>query len=134
MGRLTESQLWPLVKSLVPNAVRIETGGTAQGIPDVSYTTDGHHGFIELKIARSRKNGFLHVAFRPGQIDWLETHDRLAGYVWVLLATETRMLWLIHGIHSRQCAGTISPLVLDRHAYGVGTLHRPDCSLFAALL
>jgi hypothetical protein len=83
---------------------RIETGNTAKGIPDVYYITKllNRTGWIELKIAKRNKEGFICLPFRPGQQLFLSKHQKVScgAYVlfyfegYLILTTDTRSLYI----------------------------------------
>ena len=74
----------------------IETGTTAQGVPDSEYCfPGGKQGHIEHK----RTLGWQ-VEIRPEQIGWIKRRVRLGGRVFVAvrqLGAKRDVLWLFHG-------------------------------------
>jgi hypothetical protein len=58
------------------NFISIETGSTASGIPDVYYSSmvNDEVGWIELKVAKVKKDGLIEIPYRPGQINWLKDY------------------------------------------------------------
>ena len=132
MPRVVESSLWPIVKRVLPTAQRIETG-IALGIPDVLYSRHrlpdagaGHHGFIELKVARWQRKGMLKITFRPGQVKWLTERDTTGGHVWIFVITEANVLWLIQGRMAETFAKPFSISTLEMYAIYCGTKSKPD--------
>ena len=57
----------------------IETGGTGRGVPDVFFArrttkagfTSIINGWIELKNIQGELPDRIHIAFRPGQFEWI---------------------------------------------------------------
>lgn len=54
----------------------IETGATANGIPDVYYSSmvNDEVGWIELKIGERKKDNSIEIPYQPGQINWLKDY------------------------------------------------------------
>lgn len=78
---MTESEWWSRVKvqfSRQGDVCRIEstTGG---GVPDVNYAIQGHHGWIELKVAKRGK-----LIFEKFQIPWLRRRLHHMDALWIL--------------------------------------------------
>lgn len=70
----------------------VETGGTAQGVPDSEYCFPGGPcGWVEFKQIR----GWV-VPLRPAQIGWLTRRSRMGGRCWVAVRKEGT-LWLVPG-------------------------------------
>lgn len=85
---MTESDWWALVKVQLDrwgDSCRIEstTGG---GVPDVNYAIDGHHGWIELKVAKAGK-----LYFERFQIPWMRRRLRHMDAVWVLALVDDEL-------------------------------------------
>jgi len=71
----------------------IETGGTANGVPDTNYLAPGGaEGWIECKRAR-----FWSVEFQTGQAAWLHRRARLGGRAWLAVRRAGDELWLVPG-------------------------------------
>lgn len=77
----------------------IETGATAQGVPDAEYCfPQGLQGFVEHK----RTLGWA-VTVRPEQVGWLKRRARMGGRCFIAvrqLGTGRDDLWLIRGEHA----------------------------------
>ena len=50
------------------------------GIPDITYSHNGHHGWIELKVFNDKRDHFTQV-----QRDWLKKRKLKAGNVWLFV-------------------------------------------------
>jgi hypothetical protein len=83
---------------------RLESGGTARGIPDLEYAAPGGvSGWIELKRTTTQR-----VAFRPGQVGWLHRRASLGGRATLAIRRQPTArkfagadeLWLIDAIHA----------------------------------
>ena len=93
------------------------------GIPDLAFTYNGHHGWIELKVcehlkrkdmdsAKVQRDAPLKLDWRPNQRKWLYDRDRMGGNCW-LLAQHHTGFYAIKGIYALQVDDslicTISP-------------------------
>ena len=77
----SESNLWRLVRDHLPKIhwQRIETGSTAQGVPDLNGCFEGQEFWVELKAVRGNQLGL-----RPMQISWLAQRAMHGGKCFVL--------------------------------------------------
>ena len=108
---MSESNLWGRVREafvLAGHMQRIESGGTAMGIPDVNYCFDGKEGWIELKHGVWPKKGSTHCfasqrGLTPEQVEWLSFRAQCGGRVWILLQVSFDVL-LIPG----KCAALVN--------------------------
>ena len=70
---------------------RIEVKGLARGVPDITYSYNGHHGWVEMKYVN--KIVKPHYPFRltreltPTQRLWLTLRGAIGGHCWVFLGT-----------------------------------------------
>ena len=71
-----------LQMALKGHYVRIENT-LARGTPDVSYTVNAHHHWLELKVY---EDGLVKV--RPEQLVFAERQKRVMGTYWVLAERE----------------------------------------------
>lgn len=111
-----------LFRSHVPGHwQRVETGSTAQGVPDANYCLEGCEGWVEFK----QTHGWT-VRFKTGQVAWLMRRARAGGRVWVGIRRWSGAvddLWMVPGhyaevlaaqgmqevaIHSMITCGTVS--------------------------
>lgn len=72
---------------------RIESGGTALGIPDLNYCGGGAEGWIENKWTSSWK-----VKVRTEQVGWIEQRARYGGRVFIAVrqtGKDRNDLWLL---------------------------------------
>mgnify|MGYP001773131483 CR=1 FL=1 len=74
---------------------RIETGSTASSVPDVAYTYNGHHGWIELKAVESKDGSVDLSHYTPGQRRWLFNRGEAAGYCWLMIRVDS-MVYVVH--------------------------------------
>ena len=87
---MTEARFWSQLRTKIlqvrPTAVlmRVESGSTASGIPDVNYLVDGYEGWIELKVAKVTRNGPVVTNLRPAQANWLYRRQANGGRAWLL--------------------------------------------------
>lgn len=74
----------------------VETGTTAQGVPDCEYCfPGGHQGWVECKATR----GWA-VTMRPEQVGWLLWRSRVGGRSFIAvrqLGKGRDNLWIFHG-------------------------------------
>ena len=81
---LRESKLWDDLRDACKGTgihfSRVESHATSPGIPDLSYCTMGHEGFMELK-SWDPKKGFC---LRRSQVAWTRARDRAGGRVFLL--------------------------------------------------
>lgn len=81
---LRESKLWDDLRDACKGTgihfSRVESHATSPGIPDLSYCTMGHEGFMELK-SWDPKKGFT---LRRSQVAWTRARDRAGGRVFLL--------------------------------------------------
>ena len=83
--------------------VSVETGMTAQGVPDANYCFPGGvEGWVEYKQTKAHA-----VTFRPAQVGWLLRRERFGGRAFVAVrqtwAGEDN-LWLLVGTAARELA------------------------------
>jgi len=69
---------------------RIEARGLSVGVPDVAYSYQAHHGWVELKALRAGSLGH----WTPKQRWWLQERDQIGGYCWLLVDTDEGMFLL----------------------------------------
>jgi hypothetical protein len=70
-----------LFKTWLPQAQwsAIETGGTANGVPDSEYCfPGGAQGWIEFKRVRGHR-----VKIRPAQVAWIDRRARMGGRIFI---------------------------------------------------
>ncbi|QOI69784.1 hypothetical protein IBZ20DMU1_40 [Acinetobacter phage DMU1] len=108
-------------------------------IPDLTFTYEGHHGWIELKVCEYLKakgcdgskvpmQSPVKMDWRPNQRKWLYDRDRLGGNCWLLVWHHTGY-YALKGIYAMQVAEamslsvTISPQELTGGYYA---LHSTD--------
>lgn len=86
--------LSPLLRRHLPDVdwVRIESGLTSLGIPDLNYAFGGREGWLELKVVKA---GFK-IGIRPHQVAWIERRIRHGGRVFILVRKGDDG-WLFHG-------------------------------------
>src|SRR4249920_517063 len=75
--------------------LRIESGFTMRGIPDMNYCWFGKEGWIEFKVTHGNV-----VGLRPEQVGWLLRRSRAGGKCFVAVRKKTRKcdeLWLVPG-------------------------------------
>jgi len=77
--------------------VRIESGGTGLGIPDLNYAVDGSEGWLELKQIVSG----LKIGMRPMQVAWIERRIRHGGRV-LIMVRKGDEVWLFDGSEARE--------------------------------
>jgi hypothetical protein len=71
----------------------IETGMTAQGVPDANYCFNGgHEGWLECK-----KTDAWAVRMRVLQVGWILRRIRMGGHVCIAIRRATDELWLVDG-------------------------------------
>lgn len=89
-----DGKLNSLLRQHLPEVdwVRIESGGTGLGIPDLNYCFNGREGWIELK---GIVGGFK-VGMRPGQVAWIERRIRHGGKV-LIFVRKADEAWLFDG-------------------------------------
>lgn len=86
-----ETTFWHYLRDILKKAMllqRIESGATGLGIPDVLYTYEGHHGFIELKQVKDYpKRNYTRVPLRISQeqLNWLYRHGDRGGFCFVMV-------------------------------------------------
>ena len=99
---MNESTLWDYVKKGMSGrwlATRIETV-TSLGVPDVTYSVKGVHGWIELKwvpkapVKQSTKMRLSHLTEQQKQ--WIFSRGKLAGDVWLLVRVEDEFFLFDH--------------------------------------
>ena len=74
----------------------VETGGTAQGVPDSEYCfPNGACGWVEFK----QVSGWV-VPLRPAQVGWLLRRSRMGGLCWVAVR-KGDLLWLVSGSEAK---------------------------------
>lgn len=98
-----EKVLWNLVRKHLPSGrySRIESN-TSPGIPDVSYTINGHRGWIELKDAgdTNAKLPFKRKGLRPDQINWFRDEIKAGGSSKLfILARVNKLIFLVDGLY-----------------------------------
>ena len=95
---MIDGKLNVLLRKHLPEVdwVRIESGGTGLGIPDLNYAFDGREGWLELK---GIKAGFK-FGMRPGQVAWIERRRRHGGNVLIMVRKEEQA-WLFSGDSAR---------------------------------
>ena len=88
---------------------RIEVKGLARGVPDITYSFNGHHGWIELKYhPRKVKPHYKFKLTREltaSQRQWLTTRGAIGGHCWVFLGTPEHFL-MINYININKLFGT----------------------------
>lgn len=91
---MIDGKLNQLLRKHLPEVdwVRIESGSTGLGIPDLNYAFDGREGWIELKEVKA---GFK-IGMRPQQVAWIERRVRHGGKVLVMVRKEDEV-WLFGG-------------------------------------
>ena len=96
---MNESSLWNTIQRGMLGkwiATRLETS-TGNGVPDVTYTVEGKHGFLELKYIPKwpvRDTTLVKLPLRPEQKLWLGTRGKLADNCWVLVRIEDDFILL----------------------------------------
>lgn len=92
---MSEANLWDYLSCGMGNrweAQRHEDKLTS-GIPDVSYSMNGVHGWIELKYLSKPPNGNSAIMvikhYTPDQRNWIERHGKAGGRVFILLRVDT---------------------------------------------
>lgn len=130
-----EQKMWNDVKKKALDKIvgvrfeRIEPF-VGSGIPDVTFTYNGHHGWIELKVCEYLKKANMDpkqvhlgspitINWRPDQRKWLYDRDRMGGNCWLLVWHYTGW-YAMRGIHALQMdMSNIVKLSVDdmRHAY-----------------
>lgn len=88
-----ERTLWKWLDRRMGNAwvaQRVESTGTAPGIPDVYFSCKSPdlRGWIELKSMRSwgpDQNPFDVLSWTPDQRNWARRHHAAAGRTWLLV-------------------------------------------------
>ena len=69
---------------------RLESRVSSNGLPDITYSYNGHHGFIELKYAdvleKNEKFKLKHPV-TPSQLFWLSERNRIGGHCYVCIGT-----------------------------------------------
>jgi hypothetical protein len=66
---------------------RIESGLTGRGIPDIFFASPSEHGWIELKVARTKWDGTAYnIKWRNGQQMWLTKVHRLGVPAYTFVA------------------------------------------------
>lgn len=114
---MSEAGMWtllrPLMKGLDP--VRIESHGTAQGIPDVNYSG----GWVELKFKECwpPMGGPLRVEhFTTMQRAWHVKRREAGGRSFVLLKVGAKEWLLFDGAIAAGCLGYVTKELLYRYA------------------
>lgn len=102
---MNESGFYKLLKAKVFDKLtgfyydRLESTVSANGLPDLTYSYAGRHGFIELKYVDI--NDFDKRPFKPkrnislSQIMWLNDRGRTGGNCWVWIGTRNN-LYIVH--------------------------------------
>jgi len=95
---MIDGKLNDLLRKHLPEVdwVRIESGGTGLGIPDLNYAYDGREGWIELKGLIA---GFK-FGMRPQQVAWIERRRRHGGKV-LIFVRKGDAAWLFPGDAAR---------------------------------
>ena len=78
-----EASLWQLLRENLSKEVhfqRIETGGTAKGVPDVNLCYQGKEIWIELKSITGNK-----LTLSEFQIVWMHNRDKSGGKCLILV-------------------------------------------------
>jgi len=80
---------------------RIETPATATSVPDVTYTYNGHHGWIELKAVEEKSGGINLAHFTPGQRRWLANRGESGSFAWLMIRVDSTVYVVDHEkVHS----------------------------------
>ncbi|AEM62920.1 DNA helicase [Vibrio phage phiVC8] len=120
-----EHGMWKYLRpKLAPHGMftRIETGGTASGVPDVDAFIEDYGPLkIELKICKNVNDGFT---LRPAQHRFMQDRIKLGDRrLWILASIDDRSIsaqprWLlIHGSSSRQLIEDKSVANWMKHAW-----------------
>ena len=84
-----EASLWQLLRENLSKEVhfqRIETGGTAKGVPDVNLCYQGKEIWIELKSITGNK-----LTLSEFQIVWMHNRDKSGGKCLILVKKEKQI-------------------------------------------
>lgn len=94
MARTPEQRAWddlgPQIKNLTSCVDRIESIGTGAGIPDIAYSWQNGHGWIELKadekcIAPGDSINLSH--YTPIQRTWMRRRTAWGKNLWLMVRT-----------------------------------------------
>ncbi len=103
---MTEDKIWQKLKSGIDlwfYADRIESR-TNNGIPDVAFSVEGRHGWMELKASDVRTDSGTVKFKKPldnRQAYWIRSRGEHAGNIYVLagieiMATRKQLFFLLH--------------------------------------
>ena len=84
-----EASLWKLLKANLPKEAhvqRIETGGTARGVPDVNVCHAGKEVWIELKSIKGNK-----LTLTEFQIVWMHNRSISGGNCFILVKKDKEL-------------------------------------------
>ena len=108
---MTESSLWRYIKAGLANhrilLTRIESS-SGNGVPDVTYTTETGHHWLELKYIKEwpkRESTLVKLPLRPEQKLWINTRGSLGGDVRVLVRIENEFFLVSHHEIYELCEG-----------------------------
>ena len=88
-------------------ATRIESSA-GNGVPDVTFTVPGKHGWMELKYIKEwpkRITTKVKLPLRPEQRLWINTRGQVANNIWVLCRIENSFYLLNHRTADEACEG-----------------------------